>query len=432
MGLFDLFKKKKENLQHARMLNGGMPIYSRFGDDIYASDVVQQAINCIVREMKKLDPRHIVEKESDIIPQYDRVQAVLYNPNQLMTTSDLIEKIIWMLYLDSNAWICPTWDARGELEGLYPVRPTDVEFLEDKSGTFFVKMWFLNGYECTVKYSDLIHLKLNYSVSEFMGGNEDGKPDHKALLKTLELNHVMLEGVGKALKSSFAINGVVKYNTILDNEKSEKALQQLTEALKNNESGFLPLDLKGEFIPFQRQIAMVDEPTLKFIDEKILRHFGVPLPILTGDYTMDQYNAFYQKTLEPLIKSLSEAFTKALFSNRASFGFGHKIVFYAKKLIFMTTQQKLELVKELSLSGAIYENEKRTIFGLDPLPELVGVRKASLNYVSADIADEYQLGKLTAPKEEPKEEPEEEEPVEEDEPVKEEGEENDEEEVQSE
>lgn len=430
MGLFELFKKKKEGLQHARMLNGGVPIFSHFGTDIYASDVVQQAINCIVREMKKLDPQHVVKKGSDIVPQFDKVQAVLDDPNQLMTTSDMIEKIVWQLYLKYNAWVCPTWDSNGQLDGLYPLYPTDEEFFEDKSGTYFVKLSFLNGYECTVKYTDLIHIRLNYSKSEFMGGNEDGNPDHDTLLKTLELNHTMLEGVGKALKSSFAINGVVKYNTILDNEKSEKALQQLTEALKNNESGFMPLDLKGEFIPFQRQIAMVDSTTLKFIDEKILRHFGVSLPILTGDYTKEQYEAFYQKTLEPLIKSISQAFTKALFSKRESFGFGHKVMFYPKDLIFMTTQQKLELVKELSLSGAIFENEKRTMFGLKPIPELEGVRKASLNYVDADIANEYQLGKLSAPKEEP-EEPEE--PVEEEEePVKEEGEENDEEEVQSE
>ncbi len=36
------------------MLNGYTPIFSQFGNDIYASDVVQQAIVCIVDEMKKI------------------------------------------------------------------------------------------------------------------------------------------------------------------------------------------------------------------------------------------------------------------------------------------------------------------------------------------------------------------------------------------
>lgn len=393
MGIFDVFKKKKEGLTYAKMLNGYTPIFSQFGNNIYASDVVQQAINCIVREMKKLDPQHVVRNGSDITPVYDEIQAVLDNPNQLMTTTDFIEKIVWQLFFNYNSFVCPTWDkATGRLTGLYPLQPIQVDFLQDSSNAYFVKLTFANNYNCTVRYSDLIHIRYNYSINEFMGGNANGQPDHQTLLKTLELNQTLLEGVGKSLKSSFAINGVIKYNTVLDNAKTEMALQELTKALQNNESGFMPLDLKGEFIPFKREIAMVDADTLKFIDEKILRTFGVSLPILTGDYTKEQYEAFYQKTLEPLIKSLSQAFTKALFSRRESNGFGHKITFYPKDLIFLNTTQKLEMIRLLGDSGGLYENEKRVMMGLKPLAELEGVRLQSLNYVNVDIASEYQAG----------------------------------------
>ena len=433
MGLFDLFKKKKmTGLEYAPMLDGSIPIFSQFGKDIYASDVVQQAINCIVREMKKLDPQHVVKKGADITPQYDQIQAVLEDPNPLMTTSDFIEKIIWQLYFNYNSFICPTWDANGKLEGLYPLQPHNVEFFKDARDTIYIKMTFGNDYVCTVKYADIIHIKYNYSVSEYMGGDEWGQPDHSSLLKTLELNQTMLEGVAKALKSSFAINGVIKYNSMLDTEKTEKALNELTEALRRNESGFMPLDLKGEFIPFTRQIALVDSTTLKFIDEKILRYFGVSLPILTGDYTKEQYEAFYQKTLEPLIKSISQAFTKALFSKRESFGYGHKIMFYPKDLIFLNTTQKLEMLRLLGDSGALYENEKRVMMGLKPLPELEGMRVMSLNYVDVDIAKDYQVGLYSKKKSEEKKEPEPKEEPEDEEQTEEEEEQNDEEEVQSE
>ena len=66
--------------------------------------------------------------------------------------------------------------------------------------------------------------------------------------------------------------------------KQQLRLLNWKRKLKNSESGFLPLDLKSEFIPLDREVKLVDEATLKFVDEKILRHFGVPLPILTGDY----------------------------------------------------------------------------------------------------------------------------------------------------
>lgn len=395
MGLFDFVKKltskEGQKFKYAPMLNGYMPIFSQFGQDIYASDVVQQAVNCIVREMKKLDPQHVIKKGSNVTPIEDEIQAVLDNPNDLMTTSDLIEKMVWNLMFNYNSFILPEWDKHnGKLVALYPLQPTQVDFLQDASGTMYIKMTFANDYKSTVRYSDVIHIRYNYAVNEFMGGNVSGQPDHQALLETLKLNDIMLQGVGKALKSSFAINGVIKYNTMLDQDKTLKAVEELTEALKNNESGLMPMDLKGEFIPFQRQIAMVDADTLKFIDEKILRNFGVSIPILTGDYTKEQYEAFYQKTLEPLIKSIGQAFTKAMFTRRESIGFGHRIMFYPKDLIFLNTTQKLEMIRMLGDSGALFENEKRVLLGLKPIAELDGVRKQSLNYVDVEIANEYQ------------------------------------------
>ena len=390
MAFWDFFKNKKRELTWIKSLNGMAPIFSQFGQDIYASDVVQQAIYCIVSEMKKLTPKHVRKSGDDVQPVSGRIQDVLENPNPLMTTSEMIEKIIWQLFLNYNSFVLPTFDDSNTLTGLWPLNPVQVDFLQDTSDQIFVKLRFANDYESTVPYSKIIHLKYRYSVNEFMGGNELGQPDNTALLKTLEINDTLLQGVAKAMKSSFAINGVIKYNTLLDSDKMDANLADLTRRLESNESGFLPLDLKGEFIPFSKEIKLVDKDTLEFIDSKILRHIGVPLPILTGDFTPAQMAAFYQKTLEPLVIGMSQAFTKGIFTPGER---SHKneIQFYPEELMFMNTDQKLEMVRLLGDSGSMYENEKRVCFGLRPLPELVGVRKQSLNYVDVAIAAQYQL-----------------------------------------
>lgn len=57
MGLLDFWRKKQDEKKQytvMQMLNGRTPIFSSFGSNIYASDVVQQAIYTIVTEMKKL------------------------------------------------------------------------------------------------------------------------------------------------------------------------------------------------------------------------------------------------------------------------------------------------------------------------------------------------------------------------------------------
>ena len=403
VGWLDKLKRKSPKKQKwAQMLNGYTPIFSQFGTNIYASDVVQQAVKCIVDEMKKLNPTHIRYNRNDPVPVSGTIQTLLNDPNPVMTTSEFLEKITWLLLLNYNAFILPTYyiytNKDGTqvrvYDGLYPLKPTFVEFIEDESNRLYVKMRFENNFETTIPYSDLIHIKYNYSINEYMGGDVSGQPDYKPVLDTLQLNQTLLEGVAKAMKASYAVNGVVKYNTMLDDGKTEAAMQELETKLRNSESGFLPLDLKSEFTPLERSTQLVDEATLKFIDEKILRNWGVPLSILTGDYTKEQYAAFYQKTLEPLIISISQAFTKKLFTRRER-AFGNEIRLYPKDLIFMTVDQTLEMVNMLSNTGSIYENEKRVAFGLQPLPELEGKRYMSLNWVDVDIANQYQMNNKT-------------------------------------
>lgn len=398
----DLFKRGPKNTKFAPSFDGFAPIYSQFGTNIYASDVVQQALKCIVDEIKKLNPSHIRYNDLDPIPvRHSTIQAVLDEPNELMTTVDFLEKTTWLLLLNYNVFIIPTYytwidETTGAekryYEALYPIKPVQVDFIEDASGTLFVKFWFWNGETSIIKYSDVIHIRYNYSVNQYMGGNEMGQPDHSALLETLKLNDSLLKGVAKAMNASYTVNGVVKYNTMLDQGKTEQALKELERKLANSESGFLPLDLKAEFTPLEHKSQLVDEPTLKFVDEKILRYWKVPLAILTGDYSKDQYEAFYQSCLEPLIKTISQAFTKKVFTKREK-AFGNRIELYPKELIFMTVSQTLEMINTLAPTGAMFENEKRTALGLRPSPELEGKRYMSLNWIDANNAGAYQVGK---------------------------------------
>ena len=405
MSLFSkLFRKGPEQVHAAPGMNGLLPLFTQYGTNIYASDVVQQAIKCIVDELKKLNPLHIRQKGNDPIPVKGNIQDILDCPNELMTTSEFVEKVMWMLMLNYNAFIIPTfirWFDEGEerrrYEALYPINPIQVDFIEDASGTLYVKFWFRNGTSTTYPYSDVIHLRYSYSVNDYMGGNEFGQPDQAAILQTIDLNKKLLEGVAKAMNASYSINGVIKYNTMMDEEKMKKAIAELERHLANGESGFLPIDLKADVQPLQRQIELVDKDTLEFIDGKILRNWGVPLPILRGDYTTEQYNAFYQKCLEPIVICFSQALTKKLFTRR-EIAFGNKIKLYPKELLFLSTAQTIEMIKELSPTGALFENEKRAALGMMPLPELEGKRYMSLNWIDAANAAQYQVG-LTNPDE---------------------------------
>ena len=399
-----LFRRSPNNTKIAISTGGVAPLYPQFGNDIFRSDVVKQALTCIVDEIKKLRPEHIRIVNGDPVPitKDSSVAKVLQDPNPLMTQTEFIEKLTWMLLLNDNAFVIPTYwtwidkntgEERRRYEYMYPINPVEVDFIQDAADRLFVRFWFRDGTNTTFPYKDVIHIRHKFSVSEYMGGNEFGQPDNKAILDTVKLNYDLLKGVAKAMNASYTVNGIIKYNTMLDDGEMANAVAEFEKKIRNNESGILPIDIKSEYTPLEHKSQLVDEATLKFVDEKILRNFGVPLDILRGDYSQETYNSFYQKTLEPIVISLSQAFTKKMFTDRER-SFGNEIKFYPKELIFMTVQQTLEMINILAPTGGLTENEKRSALGLRPLPELEGKRFMSLNWIDANNADQYQVGKV--------------------------------------
>jgi HK97 family phage portal protein len=402
----NLFQKnnQKNNSEYtfAQMINGMIPIFSQFGDDVYASDVVQTCIDIVASECSKLRPKHIRTDENDIQTRVlDSLNRLFkFSPNELMTTKDFLEKIVWLLCLNYNAFIYPTYKiikvsgfSKKIYTGLYPLKPTQVQFLKDPSGKLFIELIFAGGQSYTLPYSKIIHIRKKFSVNEIMGGGYDGNPNNKGILKALEINNTVTEGLEKGVKSSMAINGILNIKTMLDDKKQEVERKRFEKALKDSESGILPMDLKGDYIPIKADPKLVDKETLKFLQEKILPYYGVPLPIYLGDFTDDQYSAFYERTLESIVIGLGQAFSKTLLTE-AELEAGHEIVFFQHDMMYLSTKTKLELIKIAGEQGLLRLDDKRKILGYAPIGGEEGnQRTVSLNYISTKLADAYQLKK---------------------------------------
>lgn len=385
MGWFkDLFKKKERvSINWFDWLNGRAPIYNQYGEGIYVNEVVQDCIYRIVCEVKKLRPKHVrVNEDEDIIPIEDsRFTRALRSPNPLMTKADFLEKITFNLLLNYNSFIYPVENPEGVLE-LYPLQPKKVEWLENKDGAMWIGMSFENDYYIELPYDRLIHLRYKYSVGDLMGGNREGEPDTKALKKVLQMNDMLLDGLLKQLKVNMNINAIAKMKTMHNSDAQLNLIKEFEKKLMNNESGILPVDISTELDLIQNKIQFLDSDTLRFIDEKIYRPFGVSSPIMKVDYSTEQHAAFYQTAIEPLVVTYEDAFTKGLFTIR-EIGHGNQIKFFTKPLMFCSMQQTLEAIRIMGDSGTMFENEKRIAIGLIPSKELVGKRMYSKNYGDA-------------------------------------------------
>lgn len=370
------------------ILNGVTPIYSSdFGSDIYASDVVQQSVYAIVKELKKLDPMHCrkIGGANDYLPVEGNIQNVLDDPNPLMTTTDFIEKIAWTLLLNYNAFVYPMWD-KNNLVALYPLQPSLVEFDNDYGGTgkAWVRLHFRNGYYCDLPYEDIIHLRYKFSFSEFMGGNEQGQPDYAPLIDTLKLNDTLLKGLAKSLNIQTSINGVAKLKTMHNIDEQIAKVKEFEQKLQSNESGILPIDISAEYIPITKQVQLLDATTLEFIDKKICRWFGASIPIIDGTATPDQREAFYQTGVEHIVKTFNQAFTKGIFTKRRVHGFGNQIKFFPQEVYFSSMSQKLEAAKLIADTESGYKNEIRWLLGMRPDMAFAGQIASSSNKTNAE------------------------------------------------
>jgi len=392
---------QSKQLQYAQMMNGFTPVFSQFGQNIYVSDVVQMCIDCIATEISKLHPRHILTDSNNMqkSPKSSINRLFKFKPNELMTTSEFLEKITWQLMMNYNCFIYPTYDLAYDVRGtpqkyftgFYPLNPTTVEFMQDETGKLFVKLYFSNGQNYTIAYSEIIHLRKKFSVNDIMGGGLNGQPDNAALLKVLEINDIALQGIGKAIKTSLSIKVVAKINTMMDNDLQIAERQRLEKAIAGGDSAIVTTDLKGDLTPLTIDPKLIEKDTMQFLQDKVLNWYGVSMPILSGDYTDDLYQSFYEKTLEPILIRLGQAFSSTLFTPR-ELDVGNEMVFYHRLMMYLSTKSKLELLKTTGEQGLLSDDQKLAVLGYPPLEDGTGSRRTmSLNYIDVTLANEYQL-----------------------------------------
>lgn len=394
-----IFKRKKkqgsnESFKFVNEIN--LPLTS-FGNNISKSDVVKIAIDRIASQCAKLKPRYIKKaNDKTVTEKSGKLSFILkHQPNEVMTPYQFIYMVITTLLMNDNAFIYPMFDgATGEIKALYPLKPSIVEPIIDSGGSYYLKFSFDREESFTIPYENIIHIKRFYHTNQIFGGSSS-KGDQEALLKTIQINENVLQGIDNALKSSMQIKGLLKMSAMLSETDKKKQLDSFNEILKesirNKGSSIIPVDLKGDYVPLTTDPKLIDKDTLEFLQSKILDYFGVSVPIFNSKYTEDEFNSFYEQTIEPLAIQMSEAFSLGLLTQNEIMH-GEEIIFYSERLQYASWNTKVTAIEKLMGLGIMSLNESRGLLGLEPV-ENGDRRLQSLNYVDASKANEYQVGK---------------------------------------
>lgn len=396
MGIFSRKKKTQESITGFKLVhNIEMPLIP-FGDNIMKSDVVMICVDRVASQCAKLKGRYIKVDDKGIQTEKtgDISFILKHQPNEYMTPYQFIYKVVSLLMLNNNAFVYPIYDRFTlKLKGLYPLNPITVEPVEYRDGSHTYKFYFQDGTVYEIPLENVIHLKRFFTKNDFFGG-DNASGEHDALLKTVSINDALVQGVEAAMKSSFKIKGLLKINGMLKESDKEKQLEEFTRAVRKSsesDNSIIPMDSKADYTPLVSDPKLVDEPTLKFIQSKILDYFGVSEAVFNNDYDENEFNSFYESTIEPLAIQLSEAFSLGLLTNN-QLERGEEIIFFSERLQYASWNTKVQAIEKLMGLGIMSLNESRNLLGLEPI-EGGNKRLQSLNYVDASKANQYQVGK---------------------------------------
>ena len=401
MAIQSLLGWDKSSVYNKRFVNANSVLFSSFGNDITASDIVKTAIHRVAEEVSKCNLKSIIEHQNPHRVEVcdDDINAVFASRvNPLCGLKDFLYKVAWLTLVNKNCFIYWQYDeipigdgyVKRVTKGFYPIEYANV------------KMYMLNG-EMRVElsnatgditldlpYGDVIHVRLGYGANKFLGGNKAGRGDYKNLLDNLQTMHVIKEAIPKSLEASLSLKGVLSMKTVADADKKTVTREEFENHLFNSQYGIVATDYEADFQPVNISATDIPQNILSFLRDELLSPFGVSLPIYLGKYTDDEYTSFYQTGVEGLLMAIAEAMTIVLYTPR-QLSYGHKVKCYDKVVQSLSYDRRQKLVEITKEDALLSRSERRELLGYEPDGEPTRV---SLNYVDTMIANDYQLKAL--------------------------------------
>lgn len=368
MGFFDRFfgRSKYEEPKGAfvgsyKMIDGYVPIFSRFSGSIYESELVRAAINTIATNCSKLN----VEIQGAAKP---TLQTRLKKaPNDTQTWSKFLARLTTILYVHNTAFIVPMLNEYGDTTGIYTILPERCEIVGYKQGKNIVpylRYKFHWGETAAIELDKVgIMTRFQYRDELFGEGN-------KALIPTMDLIAMQNQGIQEGVKSAASYRFMAQMNNFVKPEDLKKERQRFTEMnfgkdadgagvllFPNNYQNIKQIEAK----PF-----IVDADQEKLIRNNVYNYFGVNEDVMQSKAYGDAWSAFYENVIEPFAIQFSEVVTKMLFTLREQ-AEGARITATSNRLQYMTNADKLNVSAQMMDRGLMTRNEIREIWNLPPV-----------------------------------------------------------------
>lgn len=363
MGLLDwLFPKeepiKLQTTEQFKLLTAYEPAFHNHIGSIYESELVRSAIEAKARHISKLK----VEMQGEAQPYLK--SKLKHAPNEWQTWPQFLARCSTILDCTNNLFIVPVQDEYLQTIGFFPVLPSRVKLLESKDGKLWLRYTFRNSQHGIVEFDRCAYLNKHQYESDFFGDS------NRALDNTMDLIAIQDQGIKEAVKNSSSYRFMAKVNNFTSPDDLANERTRFTrENLSGENSGLLLFpNTYSEIKQITDSAYKVDTDQLKLIQTNVFDYFGVNEDIIQGKADSDMLDAFFNSAIEPFAIALSEAMSRAIYTERER-SFGNHVYVNANRLQYMSQTSKVTVAKELGDRGILTINEIRELFNYAPLPD---------------------------------------------------------------
>lgn len=362
------------------------PIFSSTFD-ARMNDVYMSCANAHARHASKFSPEVYKgdQKSEDPAKRYlNRILSL--RPNPTMSAATFWERVANLYYRENNVFIFLEWDFKNYKEPLKAMWLLDleehgIEIKVNDAGEMYVK-FNLNGHPYYTGMENIVHIARNAGPNILGEGNA-------AIKKVLEIISTNYEGIDQAIRSSAFIRFIVQSSTLLNKDVRESRAKEFADAyLGKTSSGVVYLDSAQNIIPVVPNNKYANEGEMKLFENKIFNYMGISEEILKAKFNEDQWQSYYDSSLEPLANKIAQELTYKIFTDK-EISFGNRIAIVADKLDSASLKTKAQVAMIIQKLPTYKPNDVNRLLGM-PVTENGEKEFSTLNFVNANKQDEYQ------------------------------------------
>lgn len=340
-----------------KLLTAYEPVFRDYYGSIYESELVRSAIEAKARHISKLK----IELQGSAQPSLKA--KMRHAPNPWQTYPQFLARCSTILDCTNNLFIVPVFNEYLETIGYFPVLPEKVKLITDKNGKLWLRYTFRNNQTGVVEFDRCAFLCKHQYKNDFFGEN------NHALNRTMDLIAIQDQGIKEAVKNSATYRFMAQVNNFTSAEDlAEERARFSRENLSGENGGMLLFpNTYSNIQQIKDSTYTVDADQMKLIQTNVFDYFGVNEDVMQGRANSEELDAFFNSSVEPFAIALSEAMSRAIYTETER-AFGNHVFVNANRLQYMSQTAKVTVARDLGDRGILTINEIRELFNYAPLP----------------------------------------------------------------